>query len=481
MNNNSDILKTVSRTIAAWKMFQPGDAVLVGVSGGADSVALLHILRMLAPEFSLRIGIAHLNHCLRYPDADKDAEFVTSLAINLNLPYYISKADVKIYQRQHRLSLEEAARLVRYAFYEDTAAKHGFSKIALGHHADDNAESVLMYLFRGSGLTGISGIAPDRDGKFVRPLIHLTKAQLTAFLSENSIVYVSDASNADTKFLRNRIRHDLIPMLKKFYNPNIAETLSRFSDIVRCEDEWIESEIINPLFAQCVSASQKEKIALSLPKLKNISLAAQRRIIRKAVAKLRGDTRRISYSHIEAVINLLQKSGVRKSLDLPDGVRAERNADTLVFSKYEHAKTETPYFEYSLIHPKGGVSTIFIKETGMYLTFSCAAILLKEGKGLQDCPAFSPTAAYFDMDALSFPLTVRQFRPGDRFCPLGMSGTQKVKNFFINSKVPINERKRCPILLSQGKIIWIAGYRTDESAKISDSTSNILKAELFLA
>jgi tRNA(Ile)-lysidine synthase len=455
-----------------WKMFQAGDAVLVGVSGGADSVALLHILRTLAPEFSLRLGIAHLNHCLRFPDADKDAEFVTSLAIKLNLPYYISKADVKMYQQQHRLSLEDAARRLRYAFFEDTAAKHGFSKIALGHHADDNAESVLMYLLRGSGLTGVSGIPPNRDGKFVRPLMDLTKAELIEFMNKNSIAYISDASNADKKFLRNRIRHGLIPLLKKYYNPNIAETLSRFSAIVRCEDEWIESEIIAPLFAKCVSASENDMLALSAPMLEKMNPAAQRRIIRKAIATVKGDARRISYSHIEAVVNLLHKSGIRKHLDLPDGIRAERNGDILVFSKYEQAKAEIPYFEYSLSAP----GTIFIKETGMYLRFSCAEI-----RRLQDCPAFSPTVAYFDTDALTFPMVVRQFRPGDRFCPLGMTGTQKVKDFFINSKVPANERKKCPIVLSGGKIIWIAGYRTDESAKIRSSTANILKAELFLA
>lgn len=514
LNNTSEILKTAAHTIDTWKMFQPGDALLVGVSGGADSVALLHILLLLAPEYSLRLGIAHLNHCLRYSDSDKDSEFVTSLAIKLNLPYYISKADVKKYQQEHRLSLEEAARAVRYAFFEDTAAEHGFNKVALGHHADDNAESVLMYLFRGSGLTGISGIPPNRDGKFIRPLIHLTKAELLDFLNKNSIEYVYDASNADKRFLRNRIRHEMLPMLKKFYNPNIAETLSRFSSVVRCEDEWIESEIVAPLFEDCILSSEdaerpglkqtnqlknaeghglkqtnplyfKDRLALSVPKLETISLAAQRRIIRKAIANVKGDTRRITYSHIEAVVNLLQKPGIRKSLDLPDRIRIERNGDILIFSKYEHAKIEIPYFEYSVIHPsaplKGGFSIIWIKESGMYLKFSRAAILLKEGKGLQDCPVFSPKIAYFDMDKLSFPLIIRNFRPGDRFNPLGMTGTQKVKDFFINSKVPVPERKICPMVLSCGKIIWIAGYRMDESVKITDSTANILKAELFLA
>ncbi|QTA90538.1 tRNA lysidine(34) synthetase TilS [Desulfonema magnum] len=487
--SNNKIFHTVEQTITAYKMFRHGDSVLVGVSGGPDSVALLCMLLHFASKFSLRLGIAHLNHCLREKDSDNDAEFVGSLARKVNLPYYIGTEDVRKYQHKNKLSLEEAARRVRYAFYENVAEKNRFSKIALGHHADDNAELVLMYLLRGSGPLGLSGIPPVRDNKFVRPLIRLTRSEIIDFLSASGLKYVSDASNEDTRYLRNRIRHHLIPTLKASYNPQITETLNRLSSIIRDENEWIEN-VTDPVFKNCISDVEEEKIVLSVAELKKIHIAGQRRIIRKAIARVKGNLRRVTYIHIKTILNLLQNGPAFGSLDLPDRIRTERKGERLFFSRVERATfraqrskqkkhVSCPSFEYNIFRP----GIIFIKEIGARFKFSQIS---RENMPVSSFKSQvsdfeSQVSSYFDMDILNFPMIIRNCRPGDRFAPLGMGGQQKVKKYFINNKVSREERANCPILLCQEKIIWVVGHRMDEFAKVTPSTQNILKVELFLA
>ncbi len=332
---NSEI-RNVKQTIRYYGMFQSADSVLVGLSGGPDSVALLHILLEIAPEYSLNIGVAHLNHSLRGESSDRDAEFAGELAKNLNLPYYIGKEDVRNYQIVNKLSLEEAARSVRYAFFKDIAEKNRFSKIALGHHADDNAELTLMYLLRGSGTVGISGIAPVRNFhsiQIVRPLINLTRVQIISFLRKKGLRYVCDESNTETKYLRNRIRHYLLPELKASYNPATVEALNRFSSVIRSEEEWIDRDIIEPLFRDCTVSAEKDKIFISYQKIDRLHIAAKRRIIRKAIASVKGNLRRIAYVHTQAVIALLESK--RGMLDLPDGIRVILNNETLTIYREE--------------------------------------------------------------------------------------------------------------------------------------------------
>ncbi|RLC28501.1 hypothetical protein DRH13_07055 [Candidatus Woesebacteria bacterium] len=269
-------------------------------------------------------------------------------------------------------------------------------------------------------------------------------------------------------------------MLKTSYNPNIIETLNRLASIIRLENEWIE-DVIHPLFEKAVSSMQDDHVALSVPKLDGMHIAAKRRIIRKAIASIKGDLRRISFAHIDSATNLLERGPAGGTLDLPNRIRVWRNGDVLLFSKEKNAlrdldvrfgQTETITFEYKIIKPE----SIFIKEINAYIKFT--------EMGVENLPAFDSTGqntGFFDRMALSFPLVLRNFRPGDRFKPLGMTGTQKLKKFFIDKKVPKKERARCPILLCRGKIIWVAGYRINESVKVKPSTRNVLKVELFLA
>jgi len=471
-------------------MFEPQDAVLVGVSGGPDSVALLHVLFKIVSKLSLTLGVAHLNHQIRSVDSDRDEKFVASLAENLNLPFYSQRKDVLSYKEHLKLSLEEAARRVRYEFFYQIAIENKYNKIALGHQGDDNAELVLMYLFRGSGPPGISGIPPVRNnfsqyGKIVRPFIGLLRHEIMDYLAAKKLEYVTDTSNEDTQFLRNKVRRELIPLLKKSYNPRIIETLNRLSSIIRSDEEWIE-DIIFPLYEDIILYSEESKIALSIPKLDRIHIAPKRRIIRKAIESIKGDLRRIAFSHIASVIKLLEKRGPSYgSLDLPDDITVTRKTDTLYISSGKKVcskkgsgleNSKSPLFEYAICKPGLKTESLCIKETCSHLSFSVIS-----AKNIADIQSAGQQVAYFDMNSLAFPLVVRNFRHGDRFAPFGMTGSQKLKKFFINNKISRTKRATCPVLLSANKIIWVVGYRQGEFGKVTQSTQNILKVQLSLA
>lgn len=465
------ILRTVRETIARYEMFGPGDSVLVAVSGGSDSVALIHILNTIAGEYPFQLAVAHLNHCLRAQESERDAEFVADLAGEFDLPCYLEKKDVAAFQRCRRLSPEEAARQVRYEFYDAVAAKNGFNKIALGHHADDNAELVLMNLLRGSGPLGLSGIAPVRNNKIVRPLIHLKRSEILDYISEKKITFVTDSSNTDPAFRRNKIRHYLIPELKKSYNPAIVDSLNRLGEIMQAEDQWID-DAIGPVFTDCVLSRTSHRISLAIPGVNGMDLAAGRRIIRKAIFSVKQDLRRITFLHVDAVLELAKKGQACSSLDLPGGVRVIKDAGVLTIKKEDRGSLAGVIdYQYTI----AGEGTTPIQEAN-------AAIKLVEIR-TDDLPDFKDSGklrAFFDRDCMRFPLVVRNFRPGDRFSPLGLDGTQKLKKYFSDHKIPARLRKKCPLLLSEDKIIWVAGHRIDNSVKLGPKTRRVLMAELLL-
>ena len=473
---NHPITIRVAETIAAHGMFQPNDAVLLGVSGGPDSVALFHILRDLSAELKIELAVGHLNHCLRGTASENDARFTRSLANQFNIPFHSDKKDVRQYRKQYRLSLEEAARNARYGFLFSVAGANGYNKIALGHHADDNAEQILMHLFRGSGPLGMSGIPPIRDGLIVRPLIHLKKDQIIRFLNENRIDFVLDESNQDRKILRNRIRHDLMPSIKSSLQPQIVHALTRMAQITRSEEEWLE-QIIEPLFEESILDRSSSRLVLSVDRLKTMHPAVQRRVLRKAISQIKGNLRRITFAHIESVKQNLRTEMSRRSIDLPDRIRVSSRGSKLFISKEDHPLRQTsvgswiPRMDYHI--PK--LETVVIKEIGAHIQFS----EMSATNGM-DFQSAGHHIAFFDMDRVRFPLILRNFHIGDRFSPLGMTGTQKVKDFFINNKIPREDRGRYPLLVSNDRIIWVVGLRIDESVKVTPATRTVLKVKMTL-
>ncbi|MBW2219115.1 MAG: tRNA lysidine(34) synthetase TilS [Deltaproteobacteria bacterium] len=477
-------LSKVSRTIATYNMFAPGDSVLVGVSGGADSTALLYTLIDLSAELSLTLAVAHFNHEIRKEEADKEAAFVQFLAEKLALPFYIKNENVLSFRKQNRLSLEEAARKLRYRFYFNVAEKKGFNKIALGHHSDDNAEQVLMNLIRGSGLKGLSGIPAIRQNMIVRPLIHSSRKEIEKFIQKRDLRHVLDASNQDSRYLRNRIRNSLLPILEESYNPGIKENLNRLSNIITDEEDWI-STFVETEFKKNVVVAKDKSLLFAVSWIEGIHLALKRRILRHAIQIIKGDLRRIEFGHIDAAEELVSCKSGCKSIDLPDGLRVERSDGFVKILKCYNksrrgradcAKAEAAPFNYIFFKTGFKPGVFHIKETGAKLSFS----VVDSGSEFNVYSSNSGIA-FMDMDRVYFPVIVRSIRPGDRFTPLGMTGSQKVKNFFINNKVPRHRRLLCPVLVSRKRIIWLAGYRITDSAKVTSETVKILKIELLLA
>lgn len=466
------LLKCVAGTIECHRMLDPGDRVLVGVSGGTDSVALLHLMVTLQPVYDIRLAVAHLNHGLRRQASDREADFVMQLSARLGLPLHREKIELD----PHRGSLEERARQKRYRFFKRILQQHGYTKLALGHNADDNAESVLLHMIRGSGIRGLAGIPPRRDGFIVRPLIEASRSDIAAYLQSIGVSHMEDASNQDLRFLRNRIRHRLIPLLEAQYNPNIRGTLTRLAGLCRQEQAWL-NELLRPHLDMAKIRAAPECLELDADKLIGSPPAAQRRLIRMALREWTGHLRRVELQHVEAVIDLLHHHHPGSRLSLPHSITAERTTQGLRFYRPEadpgKAQGTPAPFRYAVALPPDRAMTLSIPEAGCRLTISVVP-----RSALDMTRTTDDATAWFDLDCLDFPLTIRSFQPGDRLAPFGMKGTQKVKKLFVDRKIPRHNRMQIPILAQGDTILWVAGLRRASAAPIVDITRRVLKIDI---
>jgi tRNA(Ile)-lysidine synthase len=475
-----DLLVMVRKTLATHRMIVPGDRVLVGVSGGPDSMTLLTLLDRLADELKFRIGVAHLDHCLRGAASRKDADAVRRAARMLGHPLHMNRARVIKVKRKLGLSLEEAARRVRYAFFKKVMADAGYSKLALGHHADDNAEQMLMALLRGAGPRGLSGIAPVRERKIIRPLISARRMQIEVFSRKEGLPFVTDASNDDMRFMRNRMRHHLLPLLAAEYNPRIAQQLNRLADVCRAEDAWMD-DMANVHYAQSLIKCEREAVALSVAALVQAPAALARRLIRKAIYDLAGTLRKITFSHVQSVLDLIDNNRGEKVSHLPSGIRVRRVGDQLLFSIHAGPSRRPGSREDGRKVPNPVTitapfpDTIEIHAMGIGLRFfQCHPAQLSCWKHV------SKSQAHFDLARLSLPLEVRPTIPGDRFVPMGAGGAQKLKKFFIDHHIPRHVRNQTTVLSDAERIIWVMGHRMSDAVKVTAQTTRVLGVEYFL-
>ncbi len=479
-------IKAVTNAIAAHHLLAASDKILVGVSGGPDSMALLHALHTLCQASAWPLAVGHLNHKLR-PEANDEEAFVGRAATRLGLPFFSATADVAGHCRRRRCSLEEAGRTLRHRFLARTAMANGFSVIALGHHADDNAEWMLMSLLRGSGRQGLSGIPmtrrvrddgfPGKTVRLIRPLLGLQRREIAAYLSKEKIPSVTDASNQDLRHRRNRIRHELLPLLRCHYNPNIVEVLNRVATLNRDEESWA-APMAQELFTKALESESAACARLSRAVVVDSPPALQRRIIRLALARVKGNLHGISLKHVDMARDLLRRETGSARIDLPGCIRVRVENAQVVFSRETCPLRRTPPLnpQPAFSHCLPAPGTIDVPELGMAVTATVLPAAL-----LPDVRNAGHQVAFFDMDAISFPLVIRSIRPGDRFNPFGQPGSQKVKKFFIDHKVPPARRSCTPVMACRDHIIWLMGYRTDDHVKITDSTRNILKVRFTLA
>lgn len=478
----------VSRTLADADLIPPNSAVLVGVSGGADSVALLLLLHDLTAGDGTTLAVAHLDHGLRPEAGPSEAAFVLDLARQMDLPCHVRRADVAADAKTHGQGIEAAGRQNRYQFFNDLRRTAGYDLIALGHHSDDNAEQVLLNLLRGSGPHGLAGIAPRRRDGIVRPLIRLRHAELTAYLDARGIPYLNDPSNSDLHHPRNRIRHELLPHLAKAYNPRVVPALNRLADILREEQDWMAG-LVGPLLESCIVSRGPNSISLRVSSLKQCHPAAQRRVIRSAIDQIKGNLRQFGQTHFLAIIDLIDPAASQSRIDLPGRIRASCQGAVLTLEQHRRSLRETPEdpvfsqgpspFHFNVpFPPVPGGMPVRVTLPGMNRQIVLSALRPDQ---TPPCHNAGQAIAFFDMDALSFPMTLRNWRPGDRFTPLGMKERLRIDRFLANQQVPKPERLFVPVLEAGGKIIWVVGHRMDDRVKIHPSTRRVLKAVFALA
>ncbi|GAM11358.1 tRNA(Ile)-lysidine synthase [Geobacter sp. OR-1] len=439
---NHTMLRGADRTIREHGLFQPGQTVVVAVSGGVDSVVLLDYLAARR-DLALSLVVAHLNHSLRGEESDADEAFVRGLAGRHGFIFESARVDVTSLAREGRLSLEEAGREARYRFLSQVAEQAGADVIALAHHADDQAETVLMRLIRGSGPAGLAGMAPrSADGRYVRPLLEVSRREIEAYARQQSLFFRTDSSNADPAFLRNRIRLELLPLLKG-YNPAIVERLADTAAIMSA-DEALLTAAIERRWREAGSVSGSQ-VLLDLTVLSGDLPGMRLRLYRHGISRVAGNLRRISFRHLQSVDRLAIEGPPNGTLDLPGGLRVVRCYNRLSFSLSGWAESVP---EYAITIPAAG----------------CFEIPGGGTVSVEYCdgpPAAESGALEMLVDLAEFPLpwVVRGFLPGDRIAPRGLNGHKKVKEIFIDAKIPRSLRARIPLFFSGERLFWVAGLR----------------------
>jgi len=459
-----NFLERVKSIIEKYQMLDAGDVVLVGVSGGPDSIALLNILFLLKERYRLKLFVVHVNHMFRGEQAQREAEFVAELAENWGLGYRIFKRDVPKLIREQGLSPQEAGHQVRKQIFQQLGQEIGAQKLALGHHAEDRAETVLLHLIQGTGLEGIAGMQPV-SGWTIRPLAQAYKDDIINYCNENDLTFHLDPSNKKTVYLRNKIRLKLLPYLKGEFNPQIVESLLKLENIAT-EDNRFLDELTAKLLPGFLTSPEKGKLILDIVKLNGEHLALQRRILRKVYNKMRPDEQGLSFNHVERLLKLCQGTKGAKQLDLPKSIVVKKGYDYLEFLDEEFYFTEkTEAFTVRCEIP-GRV------KLPNHLIFKAFYTDIKPN-------------AYKDLyhvtlegDKIGSPLIIRQRKPGDRIKPLGMKGTKKLKDIFIDKKIAKEERGNIPIVCCGEEIIWLPGITLHDDYKVSSNTKCYLNLEL---
>jgi tRNA(Ile)-lysidine synthase len=464
----------VHRFIKEYGLVSGGEKVLVAVSGGPDSVCMLKVLNSLRDMLKIQLHVAHLDHCLRGGESDADAKYVTEMTAALGIPCSVEKRDVNAWHKQNKTSLEEAAREVRYRFLDEVARQVGAVRVAVGHTRDDLVETTLMHYLRGAGLQGLRGLraaAPmpygsKEDGiHVVRPLLKTSRQETAAYCQSYDLKPCCDPTNSDIKFLRNRIRLELIPLLRQ-YNPEIDDALVRLADLAGEDADFIDEKAS----AACSTVASREGCLTCLDsgKLRGLPLALQRRVFRIVLEQSYGSLRDIESAHVEALVSLLF-SNTGKRVHLPGGIMATNERNRMVISGQDAPACPWPALEQSYTLNVPGETRL----PGWRVT----AHLMAENFFRED-DIFS---ASFDISKAGRQLTVRGRHTGDRFHPLGMAHSRKLQDFIVDSAIPRSWRDSVPIVCSPGQIIWVVGWRIDDRVKVTTGTEGVLRLEFHRA
>ncbi len=460
----------ITATIRKYAMASPGDCVVVAVSGGPDSVCLLHVLHALAPGLGITLYAAHLDHRFRGRESAADAEFVADLAHRLGVPSAIEAIDVPAFCRERGLSAQAGARAARYGFLTRVADAVGARCIATGHTATDQAETVLLRLLRGAGTPGLAGIPPIRQN-IIRPLIEVTRDEVLTYLQERGASFRTDPSNAKPLYTRNRIRSEVLPILKRF-NPRIIETLAKEAGLLRAEDDALEACLANEHPGALATA--ENGAIIDRDSLLAMPLAFRRRLLRKAVALCKGDPAEISLTTIDEALTFLAAAATGRTMLLPGGITIERSYGRFLVG---FPQSPVPFCVPLAVPGTAAIGQLALELEAVGPMPGEGAPRRNAGPEQHDAaiPEIYCWQAAFDYDKIQTSLTVRNRRPGDRFHPAGMGGkSKKIQDFLVDEKVPRRDRDRVALLCAGEDVLWVVGMRVDERYQARENSARVL-------
>jgi tRNA(Ile)-lysidine synthase len=448
-----DIIDKAEQAIIKHHLIERGDRVLVALSGGPDSMALLFLLNVLKDRFEFEIAAAHLDHAIRKASA-REREFCRITCRKLKSKFYSKRVDISALARRKRLSLEEAGREARYAYFESLAGKYGYTKIATGHTLDDTVETVLLNIARGCGLEGLAGI-PCMRGKIIRPLLNLEKRELLEWLNDQKIKFVRDQSNRSLAYVRNRIRLKMLPELEKI-NPAARRNIARLSEIVSEELEYLSNQTVSAYMNSLIE-SGKGKIVLDLGKLDHYHKSLKKKVLNEAFKIISGEMSNLSSQTISRALSIIEGDSGKKA-PLGGNVIIENSQGRIVIMKTPPRPIRT-----KLRIP--GRTELAIRQS--YIE---ARIIERN-----DIDQYDPRNqnVFLDLEKMR-DITVRFWRKGDKIKPLGMNGHRRLSDIFIDRKIPEYERERIPLVVSGSDIAWIAGIIIGDDFKIADNTKKVL-------
>lgn len=462
--------KIVLEFIKKNNMFTKGDKVLVGVSGGADSVCLLFVLYNLKEELNISLSAVHVHHGLRGEEADHDAQYAAKLCEKLNIECEIKYVDVKSAAIKNHQSTEEAARILRYKVFDEMAQKYNCNKIAVAHHEDDQAETMLFQMFRGSGLKGLAGISPVRE-RIVRPLLSVDKRMIEKYLETKNIKYCIDSTNLSTDYSRNKLRNQMLPFIKENINQKVVKHLAALAEDTREANEYIYDQAVDLYEKYKLQDETYNNCVVLSTDIFNEKAILVKYVLRICINEITDTMKDITRKHIESIFSLAEANGY-KEIILPYNVCVVKNYDKIIFRKGQLLNEK---IEETLIRKKDilyAKEPFILQKGGKNIIFS-----VRERKKVENIEKKAYTK-YLDYDKIEDVFAVRVRKSGDFLVINENGGKKKLKDYFIDTKIPKNLRDYQILLADNSHIIWVIGYRISEDVKITDETVRILEIEV---
>lgn len=449
-------------------LIEKGDSILLAVSGGPDSLAMLDLFCRIKDEYNLNLLVFHLNHMFRQ-EAFAEALFVKDVAENYGLQVILEEFNVPEYIASHGYSPEEGARKARFYFLQKWASQYKIRKIGLAHNKDDLVETVFLNILRGTGLKGLAGILPltERDGLFIiHPLLDILRLEIEDYCRKRNLNPRFDRTNEELIYTRNKLRNKIIPELEKEINPGLKGVVYRMALNIREEEAYL-NKLASEKYKEALLKRDKEKLILSLEFLAREERVIRRRIVQNAIRELKGNDLDLYAVHYEAIEDLILSSQTGKYITLPEGIELRRSYGELIFTRNSPDLAEEDIIE--LLEIPGEV---------VWGDFLLKAEILQQSEKWRE-ERGNKKLCFCDLKKVKGPLTIRKRRAGDSFYPFGLQGSKKVKDFFIDEKIPVTERDKIPLVLDkEGNIIWVAGYRPDGRFKVEGDTEEILRIEI---